>query len=130
TGQGAEGGTLVGINNDGFLDMYVSTDSGYDNKAGANLLFVKEGLNEEGIPTFEEMASEYGIDDAGYNSQAVFFDYDKDGDLDLYILANAIENFNRNTTRPKQLTGKGNSTDKLYKNNGNGSFTDVSEEAG
>ena len=130
TNQWAEGVTLVDINNDGFLDIYVSTSSGYNGKNNTNLLFVNNGLNEEGIPVFTEKAAEYGINDAGYNTQAVFFDYDKDKDLDLYILSNALETFNRNTTRPKQLTGEGNSTDKLYENNGDGSFTNVSKEAG
>lgn len=130
TSQWTEGVTLVDINNDGFLDIYVSTSSGYNRENNANLLFVNNGLNEEGIPVFIEKAADYGINDSGYNTQAVFFDYDKDEDLDLYVLSNALENFNRNTTRPKQLTGKGNSTDKLYQNNGDGSFTNVSREAG
>lgn len=130
TTQWAEGVTLVDLDNNGLLDIYVSTSSGNDGSPNANLLFMNNGTNDNGIPSFTEKASEYGINDQGYNTQAAFFDYDKDGDLDLYVLSNALETFNRNTTRPRQTTGKGNSTDKLYRNNGNGTFTNVSAEAG
>src|SRR5690606_38158549 len=110
--------------------IYISTSSGYNRKENSNILFINNGLNEKGIPVFSEKAMEYGINDSGYNTQAAFFDYDKDGDLDLYVLSNAMENFSRNTTRPKKLTGNGKSTDKLYQNNGDGTFTNVSKKAG
>ena len=130
TNQWAEGVTLVDINQDGLLDLYVSTSRGYKKQPNANLLFVNSGLNRDGIPTFTERAAEYGIADNGYNSQAAFFDYDKDGDLDLYVVSNSVEDYNRNKPRPKQLDGRGTSTDKLYRNNGDGTFTNVSAEAG
>lgn len=130
TSQWTEGVTLADINNDGFLDIYVSTSSGGTEQANANLLFINKGIDTLGIPSFTEKAAQYGINDSGYNTQAAFFDFDKDGHLDLYVLSNALENFNRNTTRPKKLDGSGNSTDKLYRNNGNGTFTDVSKDAG
>lgn len=130
TSQWAEGVTLVDINNDGFLDIYVSTSSGYKNRQNANLFFINNGVSTNGIPTFTEQAEQFGIADTGYNTQAAFFDYNKDGYLDLYVLSNAKENFNPNSIRPKKLDGKGKSTDKLYRNNGDGSFTNVSEEAG
>ena len=126
----SEGVTLIDINNDGYLDIYVSVSDHRPDGFSPNLLFVNQGLNGEGIPVFKEMAADFGIDDMGYNTQAAFFDYDGDGDLDLYILSNAIEKFQRNTSRPRELTGKGKSTDKLYRNNGNDTFTDVSTEAG
>lgn len=125
-----EGVTLVDINNDGYLDIYVSVSNRDPAGLSPNLLFVNQGTDADGIPGFKEKAAEYGIDDIGYNTQAAFFDYDLDGDLDLYVLSNAIEAFQRNTSRPREITGKGKSTDKLYRNNGDSTFTDVSEEAG
>lgn len=125
-----EGVTLVDINSDGLLDIYVSVSNREDSSPNPNLLFVNLGLNDDGIPVFEEMASQFGIADRGYNTQAAFFDYDKDGDLDLYILANALESFQRNLSRPKEKTGKGKSNDKLYKNNGDGTFSNTTAKAG
>lgn len=130
THQWAEGVTLVDLDNDGYLDIYVSVSSRESDHPAANLLFMHQGLDEEGIPVFTEKASDVGLDDSGYNTQAAFFDYDRDGDLDLYILSNAMETFQRNTSRPREMGGKGKSTDKLYRNNGDGSFSNVSKEAG
>ena len=59
-----------------------------------------------------------------------FFDYDRDGDLDLYVLTNELEEFNRNTIRPRLVRGEAPSTDRLYRNDGNGTFTNVSSAAG
>lgn len=130
TSQWAEGVSLADINNDGYLDIYISTSSGYKEQANANLLFINNGLSRDSIPVFVEQAAAYGIADAGYNTQAAFFDYDQDGDLDLYVLSNAMEGFERTRTRPRKLNGEGKSTDKLYQNNGDGTFTNVSAEAG
>ncbi|PRY85769.1 VCBS repeat-containing protein [Mongoliibacter ruber] len=130
TNSWTEGVTLVDINNDGLLDIYVSVSNREENYPDGNLLFVHQGMDENGIPVFKEMAADYGIDDKGYNTQAAFFDYDQDGFLDLYILSNALETFQRNTSRPRETTGKGKSNDKLYKNNGDGTFSNVTQEAG
>jgi hypothetical protein len=121
----SEGVTMVDINNDHFLDIYVCTSSRNQNSSAANLLFINNG-----DLTFTERAQAYGIADKGYNTQAAFFDYDHDNDLDLYILSNALEGFNRNTTRPKRIKAEGPSTDKLYRNNGNYTFTNISAQAG
>ena len=126
----AEGVTVTDINQDGLLDIYVSVSNRSDDDQNPNLLFVNQGLDSAGIPVFAEMASQYGIADVGYNTQAAFFDYDGDGDLDLYVLSNAMESFQRNLSRPKEITGKGKSNDKLYRNNGDGTFTNVSKDAG
>jgi len=119
------GVSFVDINNDGHLDIYVcnSGDVAGDNKE--NELFINKGNLE-----FEESAAKYGLNDKGYSTHASFFDYDQDGDLDVYLLNNAftaIGSFNlRKNERPirDELGG-----DKLMENR-NGRFVDVSEEAG
>ena len=123
------GVTIVDINQDGRPDIYLSV-AGPDSTKRGNLLFVNQGVDRNGMPTFVERAKQYGIADVGYDTHAVFFDYDRDGDLDLYVLRNALEAFNRNTIRAKRIGGDAASTDRLYRNNGDGTFTNVSREAG
>jgi len=119
------GVAMADINGDGLLDIYVcnSGDISGDNKQ--NELFINQGDG-----TFKEKAQEYGLADQGYSTHAVFFDYDKDGDLDVYLLNNsyqAIGSFNKmQNERPNRDPVGG---DKLYRNEGD-KFTDVSEEAG
>ncbi|MFB6273138.1 MAG: FG-GAP repeat domain-containing protein [Salinibacter sp.] len=85
------GVSVVDVNQDGRLDVYVSV--GGPKAAGqsrANKLFVNQGLGADSIPSFEEKARAYGIANTGYTTHAAFFDYNRDGDLDLYVLNNAI----------------------------------------
>ena len=126
-GKGAwsTGVSMADINGDGYIDIYVcnSGDIKGDNKQ--NELFINNG-----DLTFTERAEEYGIADRGYTTHAAFFDYDKDGDLDLYILNNsyqAIGSFNlRKNERPKRDSLGGH---KFFRND-DGKFKDVSEEVG
>lgn len=119
------GVTMVDINADGLMDIYVcnSGDVKGDNKQSE--LFINNG-----DLTFTEKAAEYGLADPGYSTHATFFDYDKDGDLDAYLLNNsyqAIGSFDlRRNERPKRDELGG---DKLMENQ-NGVFVDVSEKAG
>ncbi|WP_297336777.1 VCBS repeat-containing protein [Algoriphagus sp.] len=119
------GVSMADINGDGYLDIYVcnSGDISGDNKQ--NELFINQGDG-----TFTEKAEEFGLADQGFSTHAVFFDYDKDGDLDVYLLNNsyqAIGSFNKmQNERPKRDPVGG---DKLFRNDGD-RFTDVSEEAG
>jgi len=126
------GVSMVDINEDGFLDIYVSVVSPDPEKSSPNLLFINQGIDEQGIPTFEEQAHAYGIDDPGYSTHAAFFDYDLDGDLDLYVLTNGIGDVVRSVPRPGGQSQDGSipSTDRLYRNEGDGTFTNVSREAG
>ncbi len=119
------GVVMADVNADGLLDIYVcnSGDVAGDNKQ--NELFINNG-----DLTFTEKAAEYGLDDKGYSTHAAFFDYDKDGDLDMYLLNNsyqAIGSFNlrKNIRGVRDPIGG----DKLFRNDG-GKFTDVSEAAG
>ncbi|WP_273277782.1 VCBS repeat-containing protein [Maribacter polysiphoniae] len=121
------GVAMKDINQDGFLDLYISRGGPRNTpeEQMANLLFLNRGDG-----TFVESANEYGLADTGYSIQALFLDYDKDGDNDMYLLTNALVAYNRNTSRPKIMDGKAPSTDRLYKNNGDNTFTDISKEAG
>ena len=120
------GVSLADINADGFLDIYVSNSGDIKGDNKQNELFINNG-----DLTFTEMAKEYGLDDKGYSTHAAFFDFDKDGDLDCYLLNNSYKGGFRITSigkdqRPVRDEVGG---DKLFLND-NGKFKDISEEAG
>lgn len=113
------GVSMVDINADGLLDIYVCTINPKRGAEGApNLLYLNEGLDANKRPHFREVAHEVGLDDRSYSTQAAFFDYDRDGDLDCYLLTNGLETYNRNLPRGPQQDGTGKSTDRLYENLG------------
>ena len=124
------GVSVADVNGDGWLDIYVcnSGDVAGDNKQ--NELYINNGADAEGNLSFTESAAAYGLADQGYSTHAAFFDYDLDGDLDVYLLNNsyqAIGSFNlRKNERPKRDPVGG---DKLFRNDNN-RFVDVSEAAG
>jgi len=127
TSSWASGVSMVDINQDGFKDIYISV-GGHRNTPESereNILFINNG-----DLTFTEQAKQYGLNDKGFGIQSVFFDYDLDGDLDMYQLRNSFVSYSRNDSRPKITNGEAASTDKLYRNNGDLTFTDVSKEAG
>ncbi|MGI4751632.1 MAG: FG-GAP repeat domain-containing protein, partial [Janthinobacterium lividum] len=119
------GTSMVDINGDGWLDIYVCNSGGLGNADTANELYINQ---KDG--TFKEEAAQYGLDDKGLSTQAIFFDFDHDGDLDCFMLNNSyrpIGSFGynrnlRNTRDPKN-------GDRLYRND-NGKFTDISAKAG
>lgn len=124
------GVSMVDINNDGYLDIYLSVSGSEATSPGdrANLLFINNGDE-----TFDEAGADYNINDTGFTTHAVFFDYDKDGHLDLYLLGNSPGEFRRGESGNRMI-GVQNANpyglDRLYRNNGNGTFTNVSDEAG
>ena len=123
------GVSVVDVNGDGRLDLYVSNAGNYQGDDRANELFINQGTGADGVPTFIEEAAAYGLADEGTSTHAAFFDYDRDGDLDVYVLNNSfrpVSSFGLRNIRHERHEGGG---DKLYRNEG-GRFTDVSEEAG
>ena len=123
------GVTVVDINSDGLKDIYLCKVGKYRTIKGKNKLFVNKGLDPEGKVIFEEEAKKYNLDIVGFSTQASFFDYDLDGDLDMYLLNHSVH--------PNRTYGRGSkrnqidslSGDRLYRNN-QGVFTDVSQETG
>ena len=84
-GKWCRGVSVVDINNDGWMDMYVCASMLKDAHKRENLLYINLGVNTRGIPQFKEMAAEYGLNDSTHSTMAAFFDYDNDGDLDLFL---------------------------------------------
>jgi hypothetical protein len=84
------GVTMADVNGDGWLDIYVSAVGNYKGLEGANELYINDGVGPDGQVTFTEKAADYGLDFTGFATQAAFFDYDRDGDLDVYLLNHAV----------------------------------------
>lgn len=124
------GVSVVDINNDGWKDIYVSSTMSGNPDSRTNLFFINKGLDKNGNPIFEDQAKALGLADVGYSTQAVFFDYDRDDDLDVYLLTNQLEVRAPNKFFFKRKDGSAPNTDRLYRNNGDGSFSNVSREAG
>ena len=86
------GVSLVDINSDGLLDIYICKSGDYDDlDYRRNELYINQGNNDEGIPLFNEEASKYNLDLPHYSTQATFFDYDRDGDLDMFLINHGID---------------------------------------
>ena len=132
----SSGVAAVDINSDGLMDLYVCATTYDEPHRRANLLYVNKGMNSGGVPVFEEKAAEYNLADTTNTTMAAFFDYDNDGDLDVYLLVNKFtRNSSMDSYREKMTQGESVTTDRLYRNEGADSlghpwFTDVSNEAG
>jgi hypothetical protein len=111
------GVSIVDINNDGYLDIYICKIGKHNTIVGKNLLFVNQGPNKTGIPTFIEKAGHYGLDIRAFSTQASFFDYDKDGDLDLFLLNHSLH--------PNSSYGKGANRNKVDAVSGDKFFENV-----
>ncbi|MGH7711981.1 MAG: FG-GAP repeat domain-containing protein, partial [Gemmatimonadaceae bacterium] len=130
TNRWATGATMVDINNDGFLDIYVSVSGPEWSKPEerANLLFINNGDR-----TFTEAAARFGIADTGFTTHSGFLDYNGDGCLDLFLLNNSPKDFSRAevTRHPSGMRGETpDSYNQLYRNGCSGTFTNVSADAG
>jgi enediyne biosynthesis protein E4 len=107
------GVSVVDVNNDGWQDIYVCVSGNAASQNRKNLLYI----NNRNL-TFTEQAANYGLADTSYSTQAAFLDYDKDGDLDMYLVNNQIGAGNPNDITPKDVSGNSIRNDRLYKNNG------------
>ncbi len=131
----AAGVAMADVDGDGRLDIYVTVSGAPWSEPGErkNLLFMNRGTDRTGIPHFVEEAEKRGVADTGFGTHAVFLDYDRDGWPDLYVLNNSPEEFGRGQT-DRTMFGAYRADpagfDQLYHNNGNGTFTNVSEKAG
>lgn len=132
----SSGVSLVDINRDGWKDIYVAATNRPALSQRSNALFIHKGLDENGIPQFEDQAKAYGLADTSHTTHTAFFDYDNDGDLDVFLAIDAmIPNKQPNKYKEKSKDGSTNRTDKLFRNDWNEAlghpvFTDVSREAG
>ena len=137
SGNWKTGVTLVDINNDGLLDIYVSEVGAYKSFTGRNELFINKGEttlpNGEKRIQFSEQAHEYGLDLLGFNTQAVFFDYDHDMDLDLFLVNHSVHSNRSYGNASIRNTVDEASGDKLFQNDSKGSqpkFREVTKQAG
>ncbi|HEV8083918.1 MAG TPA: FG-GAP-like repeat-containing protein [Chitinophagaceae bacterium] len=135
-GKWCRGISVVDINNDGWMDMYVCVSMDKDPERRRNILYINHGLNKSGVPVFKDEAAAYGLDDSTHSTMASFFDYDNDGDLDMYLVVNQIlPSVNPAMFKVKVIDGSFPSTGRLYRNDMNTSlkhpvFTNVTKEAG
>lgn len=135
-GRWARGISIVDINNDGLMDIYICNTIYKDPQRRRNILYVNQGMDKEGVPHFKDMAAEYGLDMHGQSTMASFFDYDNDGDLDMYLTVNEASNGEKFSTFLQRNDLKASaSVGKLYRNDMDSSlrhpvFHDVSDAAG
>lgn len=119
------GVTMADVNGDGLLDIYVCYSGKVDDDTRRNQLFINQGNLK-----FKEEAKQYGLDDKSYSTQAAFFDYDNDGDLDMFLLNHSTKKIDNLELAKYRDDVDSLAGDKLYRNDGNGHFTDVSKQAG
>jgi hypothetical protein len=125
------GVSVIDINNDGLLDIYVCRVGDFETLHSKNQLLVCQGIDKNGVPFYKDEAHEYGLDFSGFSTQAVFFDYDGDGDLDMFLLNHSV--FENGTVGDRAMLLKKQvavSGDRIYRNDGDGHFTDVTSQAG
>ena len=128
-GAWSTGVSVVDINNDGLLDIYICRVGEYETLHGHNQLLICKGIDKDGVPFYEDQAKAYGLDFSGFSTQAVFVDYDMDGDLDCFLLNHSVHR-NGSFSPRKDFIGTYHplSGDRLFRNDGT-KFTDVTKES-
>ena len=135
-GRWARGVAIVDINNDGLMDIYVCNTIYKDVLRKTNFLYINEGIDKDGIPHFKDMAVEYGLNISVQSTMASFFDYDNDGDLDMYLTVNeAMEEGDPNTFVSQRNVTTSKSVGQLFRNDWDSIskhplYHDVSKAAG
>jgi len=125
------GVSVVDINNDGLLDIYICRVGDFETLHSKNQLLICQGIDKNGVPFYKDEAHKYGLDFSGFSTQAVFFDYDGDGDLDMFLLNHSV--FENGTVGDRRMLLKQKvavSGNRIYRNDGNDHFTDVTETTG
>lgn len=124
------GVSVVDVNNDGLLDIYICRVGRYESLKSHNLLLVCTGIGKDSVPVYADKSSAYGLDFSGFSTQAAFFDYDLDGDLDMYLLNHSLR---YNSTFNERDYYRNNydslSGDRMYRND-KGKYTDVTRSTG
>src|SRR5690606_17796527 len=129
-GKWNAGVALIDINKDGLLDIYVCATIKNEPSARANTFYINKGLDDDGTPVIVDEAQQLGVADTGYSQNAAFLNYDMDGDMDLYVLQSLESDLIPSNYRPRIMDGSALNNDQLYRNNGDGTFTNVTKEAG
>ena len=129
-GGWSTGVSVVDINNDGLLDIYICRVGNYETLHSKNQLLICQGIDKNGVPYYKDEAHEYGLDFSGFSTQAVFFDYDNDGDLDMFLLNHSVHQSGNYAPRKDFMgTYYPLSGDRLFQNNGGGKFSDVTKQS-
>ncbi|MEJ7770066.1 MAG: VCBS repeat-containing protein, partial [Chitinophagaceae bacterium] len=127
-GNWKTGVTMADVNGDGWLDIYVCAVGGYEGMIGRNQLYINNGKLG-----FSDEAAGYGLNEEGFNTQSTFLDYDKDGDLDVFIVKHAVHSTEKYSDTASRHIPDAASGDKLFRNetsNGKNFFVDVTAAAG
>lgn len=129
-GGWSTGVSIVDINGDGFMDIYICRVGRFKGLRGKNQLLVCQGIDKNGVPLYKDEADEYGIGFAGYSTQAAFFDFDLDGDLDLFLMNHPVTHEGNFAPRNNfSNTSDSLSGDRLYRND-NSHFIDITASGG
>ena len=130
TGAWKTGVTVADVNADGWLDIYVCYSGNVPAEKRKNQLFINNQTQQAGNVTFTDRAEAYGVADTGYSTQGLFFDYDLDGDLDLFVLNHNLRDYQRKEAAYLKKQFDPNAGDRLYRNDNNGHFSDVTAASG
>lgn len=129
-GGWSTGVSVVDINHDGMLDIYICRVGNFETLKSKNQFLICQSISKEGIPLYKDMATEMGLAFSGFSTQAAFFDYDLDGDLDMYLMNHSLR-FNGTFSERKTYENTYDSLagDRFYKNEG-GRFTEITRTVG